>query len=293
MKIEGRNLPDFIIIGGMKCATSTLHDQLAEQPGIAMSTPKEPNFFSNDEVYARGIDWYSGLFTDEKAQLFGESSTHYTKFPTYPKTIDRMLHHGLTSTKFIYVIREPIQRLISHYIHEWSQGLMQDDINLAVKTHRELIDYSRYDYQLSEYLKYYKSDQILVVFYESLITRPESELARICHFLGYNATPMWNHSMEAKNVSSQRIRRFPLYSLIVDSPIMASLRRSLIPKAVREKVKVRLAMKERPDLNPDTREELKAIFDQDLQNLGRKLGMDLRFENYQALAKAEFPNLKG
>lgn len=55
-------LPDFIIIGAMKCATSTLHDQLARQPGLFMSTPKEPNFFSDDEQWGRGLDWYGSLF---------------------------------------------------------------------------------------------------------------------------------------------------------------------------------------------------------------------------------------
>lgn len=291
MKIDGRNLPDFIIIGGMKCATSTLHDQLAELPGISMSSPKEPNFFSDDQEYARGMDWYAGLFMDEKAQLFGESSTHYTKFPTYPKTIDRMLEHGLTETKFVYVIREPMQRLVSHYMHEWSQGVISMDINDAVTKHPELVDYSRYNFQLSEYLKHYRPDQISIVFYESLISRPELELERICRFLGYQGAPKWNHSMEAKNVSSQRIRKFPLYSLLVESSVMTSLRRSLVPKALREKVKSNLVMKERPQLRDDTHAELRSIFDQDLQALGRKIGVDLGFDNYQEKAKASIPQL--
>ena len=45
--------PDFVIIGAMKCATTTLHVQLARQDGFHMSRPKEPNFFSDDERYAR------------------------------------------------------------------------------------------------------------------------------------------------------------------------------------------------------------------------------------------------
>ena len=80
-------MPDFLIIGAMKCATTSLHDQLAAQPGLFMSEPKEPFFFSNDEVYARGIDWYAGLFAGAAAgDLCGESSTHYTKLPSYPRT---------------------------------------------------------------------------------------------------------------------------------------------------------------------------------------------------------------
>ena len=56
-------LPHFLVIGAMKSATSTLHNQLAAQPGIFMSTPKEPNFFSDDTVYAQGLAWYHGLFS--------------------------------------------------------------------------------------------------------------------------------------------------------------------------------------------------------------------------------------
>ena len=84
--------PDFIIIGAMKCATSTLHEQLALQPGCFMTSPKEPCFFSDDDVYAQGLDWYGGLFeaTPTGARC-GESSTHYTKLPTHARTVERML----------------------------------------------------------------------------------------------------------------------------------------------------------------------------------------------------------
>ena len=85
--------PDFIIIGAMKCATSTLHEQLALQPGFFMSTPKEPNFFSDDDCFARGLDWYRGLFAEApEGSIRGESSTHYTKLPTHPRTVERLLN---------------------------------------------------------------------------------------------------------------------------------------------------------------------------------------------------------
>ena len=84
-------LPDFIVMGAMKSATSTLHEQLSMQHGLFMSEEKEPNFFSNDEVYAKGLDWYSSLFANAPpGAACGESSTHYTKLPTYPQTVARM-----------------------------------------------------------------------------------------------------------------------------------------------------------------------------------------------------------
>src|SRR5215469_9765623 len=106
--------PDFIVVGAMKSATTTLHEQLARQPGVFMSRPKEPNFFSDDAAYARGWRWYESLFKDAAAtDLRGESSTHYSKLPTFPRTLERMLRY-LPRVKVIYVMRHPIDRLVSH-----------------------------------------------------------------------------------------------------------------------------------------------------------------------------------
>src|SRR6516165_1122868 len=105
--------PDFVVVGAMKSATTTLHEQLARQRGVFMSRPKEPNFFSDDLIYARGWDWYSSLFNAaDDGVLRGESSTHYTKLPTFPRTVERMTHF-LPRVKLIYVMRHPIDRLIS------------------------------------------------------------------------------------------------------------------------------------------------------------------------------------
>src|SRR5580704_13557650 len=103
--------PDFIVIGAMKSATTTLHEQLARQPGIFMSRPKEPNFFSDDEVYERGLPWYLSIFQGAgESALCGESSTHYTKLPAHPRTVERMAR-ALPRVRVVYVMRHPIDRL--------------------------------------------------------------------------------------------------------------------------------------------------------------------------------------
>lgn len=158
------SLPNFIIIGAMKCATSTLHEQLARQSGIFMSEPKEPNFFSNDEIYAKGLSWYGALFTAGRDQtLRGESSTHYTKLPTYPKTIARM-RELLPSLKLVYAMRHPVDRLISHYVHDWSMRVIDAPLEFAVDSHPELIDYGCYYQQLAPFIETYGRQSILPVF---------------------------------------------------------------------------------------------------------------------------------
>ncbi|MAP27335.1 MAG: sulfotransferase [Alteromonadaceae bacterium] len=277
--------PDFIIIGAMKSATSTLHEQLALQPGFFMSTPKEPNFFSDDGIYNLGFEWYSNLFLKaETGDLCGESSTHYTKLPDYPLTLKRMQAY-LPSLKLIYVVRHPIDRLISHYMHQWSQNVIKTDINQAIDQFDELINYSRYSMQIAPFIDQYGAENIHIVFSEALRVRPQYELEKVATFLGYNNPVIWYDDLPEQNVSSQRVRRFNGYKLIVDNPILAWIRRKFIPQSLRDKVKNRLTLKMRPEIDELHKQKLTRIFNEDLALLGQMLNVELTLQNYKEKAQ--------
>ncbi len=270
-------LPDFVIIGAMKCGTSTLHAQLAAQPQFFMSEPKEPNFFSNDEIYANGEDWYRSLFKGApEGAIKGESSTHYTKLPTYPKTIER-LAALIPDAKFIYVMRDPVERLVSQYIHEWTQGAITCSIDEAIEKHPELIGYSRYAYQLEPWVTRFGRERILTVAFEEMTANPDAELKRIAAFLGAKGDVAWKGDLEAQNVSAERIRKFPGYSLIIDNPIATALRRALVPRALRDRMKSNLQMRERPELSAARHTQLAGVFDRDLEALEALVGRRVAF----------------
>jgi hypothetical protein len=158
--------PDFMIIGAMKCATSTLHDQLAVQEGVVMSMPKEPNFFSDEENWGRGLSWYWSLFARaEDGELCGESSTHYTKLPRHPKVIERVAEH-VPDAKFIYVMRNPLDRLVSHYMHEWTQRVLTVSLAKAIDDHPALIQFGQYAMQLEPYFEAFGKERVLPVFFD-------------------------------------------------------------------------------------------------------------------------------
>lgn len=275
-------LPDFIIIGAMKCATSTLHEQLARQPGILMSEPKEPCFFSDDDQWRRGAAWYQGLFANAgQRALRGESSTHYTKLPTYPNTVARMLQMLPSSIRFIYIMRHPIDRLISHYIHEWTQTIINEPIERAIQTHSELMDYGRYAMQLAPYFDAFGRDRVLPVFFDRITSHPQQELERVCQFIGYAGKPKWRDEVREVNVSSRRLRRSAMRERIRDFPGARTLWRALLPEAVRERINSRWTMPERPTLEANTIARLTAIFDQDLAKLGQWLDVDLSCSNFK------------
>jgi hypothetical protein len=274
--------PDFVIIGAMKCATSTLHDQLARIDGVSMSEPKEPNFFSNEEVWAQGLDWYQGLFAAMPEQdLKGESSTHYTKLPTYPRCVER-LHAFVPDAKLIYVMRDPIDRVVSQYIHEWSQRVIEDGcpIDDAIDRYPILIDYSKYAMQLEPFAAVYGFDRILPVFFERLMASPQEEFERIGEFLGISESITWLDD-DAKNVSNQRQRRGPVMNAILDNKALQVLRRTLMPESLRSKIRSRWTMNQRPQLSSESVKALHSRLDPDLQRLGSLLGRNLSCVTYR------------
>lgn len=280
-------LPEFIIIGAMKSATSTLHNQLSAQPGIFMSTPKEPNFFSDDKVYSQGLSWYSGLFNDADAEdICGESSTHYTKLPDYPQTIQR-LKAAIPQPKLIYVMRHPIDRLISHYMHQWSEGVISCDINQAIDRYPELIDYSCYGIQITPYLEAFGREAVLPLYFDDLKKRKDKVLNRVGVFIGLNKPLPWVDDFEQDNVSTQRIRRFYGYRLLIDSKPMAWIRKNLVPQTVRNRVKEKFTMQQRPEISYDQRARITKIFDRDLIVVSEWLGVELTCKNFKQALRTD------
>lgn len=259
-------LPEFLIIGAMKCGTSTLQAQLARQKNVFMSTPKEPNYFSNDEIFAKGQDWYEALFADASPDdLTGEASTHYTKLPTYPQTVARM-RAVLDAPRLVYMIRNPMVRAVSHYIHEWSEGRLGDDARAAFHATPEIAAYGCYGMQIAPFAEAYGADRILLTSLEQMTADPDAAFAEIAGFLGLRDAA-WVHDLPAQNVSAARVRRLPLQGLLVDNPVATALRRRLVPKPVRNWVRARRSMTDRPEIPADLQTRLQAEFLKDRTRL--------------------------
>lgn len=261
--------PDFLLIGAMKCGTSTLQSQLVVQDGIFMTTPKEPNYFSDDDVFAQGADWYAGLYAEAGAgDLKGEASTHYTKLPTYPETLAR-LQDSVAAPRLVYLIRNPVTRAVSHFIHEWSQGVMSADMITEFDKHSEIVDYGRYAYQIAPYVEAFGADSILLLSLEGMQADPQAVLEQTCAHIGLSAKPEWQHDLGAQNVSAERIRKLPLHGLLIDNPVAAALRRTLVPKSLRDRIRKARTIGERPELPDDLRIKLEDIYTRDRAELAR------------------------
>jgi len=183
------------------------------------------------------------------------------------------------------VMRHPIDRLVSHDIHQWSQNVFKCDINQAIEQYQELITYSCYAMQLAPYFEQFGRENVLPVFSEAIRHDPQVQLEKVAKFIGYESNVLWQSTEPSKNVSRDRIRKFPGYQFLIESTIMSQLRRNVVPSSLREKIKSKLTMQSRPKIDQKHIEELTLKFDQDLNALSDWLGLRLTCENYRDIVK--------
>ena len=113
-------LPNLIIIGGLKCGTTSIHHYLGLHPEIQMSKPKELNFFVGELNWDLGLDWYASRF-DNRFKVRGESSPHYTNLPRFEGVAERIREH-CPDARLLYMVRDPIKRILSHWVHATGAG---------------------------------------------------------------------------------------------------------------------------------------------------------------------------
>ena len=124
-KEKPQNFPDFILIGAGKSGTTAYHKILSQHPGIYCSTPKEPNFFAYPEMSTRtyGASHQHNIKTEaayrdlfraaDPSQIRGEASVGYFPQLNTPMRI----HHSLPRVKLIAILRHPVDRAYSSWLH--------------------------------------------------------------------------------------------------------------------------------------------------------------------------------
>ena len=114
--------PDFIVIGAMKCGTSTVCAYLEDHPNVFMVPNSEPNFFSRDVNFSKGAAWYSALFQSRTNEVIcGEGSNSYSHCTNFPHAASRMASYN-PKLKIVYLVRHPLERIISAWIQERSDS---------------------------------------------------------------------------------------------------------------------------------------------------------------------------
>ena len=212
----------FFVIGGMKCGTTSLWHYLAHHPAIVASSEKEPCFFSYN--YRKSSFWYlrqfTGIATNPKKTYF-DGSPVYLHDPESPQRIHRFLPHA----KMVVLLRDPIERAVSHYNYysdpnsrfgKRNPTSMIDKRSMAEAFHddmsgretRKFYKYCRnslYYEQVQRFLNCYDLSRFHFIDTQSLLNKPQQVLERVLRFLEVKPAEFYSHfKTEDKHIRGEQ-----------------------------------------------------------------------------------------
>lgn len=253
----------FFIIGAMKAGTSSLYKYLAAHPSIYAAPRKEPRFFANPVPTEAQASAYAELFAGRTTQDWAfEASTAYTKYPMISGVPER-IHAAFPESRLIYLVRDPVERICSAYLHNVAEGRERRTFKEAVfDPSQAYLNISRYHLQLTQYLRVFPRERLLVLVFEEFVSDADATLAEIARFLDLKrefeklrAAPRYNETSKKRAPTSALRALRPLLRLPVvpaRAKRWASARMTRPLPVKDEVVDPRLRARIREELSADT-----------------------------------------
>jgi hypothetical protein len=295
------SVPSFLLLGAAKCGTTSLAHYLSQHPDVFFSEPKEPIFFEAE--YEKGLAhyWqtYFRAWRGERAVGEGRVWNLYLPF------VAPRIREALPDARLIALLRDPVERVHSHWWHRYSRG--QEPLGFAAALaadrariergegfagqegarcwraglyrespstgHRVLLDLGFYAEQIERYRALFPAARLEVVFHEDLAADQPGVMRRLFGFLGVDPSVTVTDA-SPQNVRAERVRS-PTARRALFAARALGLRR-LVPRRLRGLQHALLERPEqRPALDPGLRRELVAYYEPHNARLERLLGRDL------------------
>lgn len=220
---------DFFIVGAPKAGTTSLYKYLNQHQDVVMSSVKEPNYFSKEELESQDLYYASKNITDEKdyhslfqangeKKKLGEASVSYL---FYPKVSKRIFTYN-KDAKIIIILRNPVDRAYSHYKMDFRLGFVKRDFeDLVLNNNQEgslfyqqYIDLGLYHLQVKSYIDEFGSTNVCVMFYEDLKKDRATFVNNIFSFLNLKSDSNINFNLKynKSKLPSNNFMRY-LYSI--------------------------------------------------------------------------------
>ena len=194
------SLPNFMCLGAAKSGTTTLYDILRQHPDVYIPSFKEPHFFDIPENYKNGIKWYEkNYFKSANTKVVADFTPSYFFDKEAPKRIFESLGGKV---KFVVILRNPVDRAYSHYLHSkrddhedlgFNEALINERSRLKkYEKNGDYLSYLRQSYvsqslysdMLERYLEYFSLDNFLFIHFEDeFIKQREQTIENILNFL--------------------------------------------------------------------------------------------------------------
>jgi hypothetical protein len=192
---------NYAVVNAMKCGTTSLAQLLAQHPQVCFCREKEPHFFANEPQWRENLPRYHGMFTPESDQICGEASTTYTMMPRNATRVWQVLHEYSPHLKILYVMRHPVDRITSHYMHATLRGIVRGVLPEVLQSYAGLLTFTRYWTQIRPHIETFGADQVLLLFFEDFGKRMGEFLDMVAQFLNLDPAPFHEMQSGSANVS--------------------------------------------------------------------------------------------
>ncbi|MEM8836070.1 MAG: sulfotransferase domain-containing protein [Planctomycetota bacterium] len=254
--------PDFLIIGSMKSGTTTLFADLAAQNALFGPSEKELDALLEDGVLRdSGRREYAGKFKPARPdQLCFEASTGYTKHPEFFGAPARALELCGPALKLIYIIREPMGRIISHHHHWRAIDKAVETVDEAVRVDSRYLAWSRYAWQLDHWLDHFPQENVLLVRFNDLVKNRVGTSRLVCEFLGVACDESVVDPERVMNMSAGKPVDTTVTSSIATNPLYRKYVRPLLPTGLRDKTRRLLSARSTHEKSRPSRETVERVY---------------------------------
>lgn len=278
--------PNFVGIGGMKCASTWLAECLRSHPEVLVSTPKEVHYFDTPENLARGNDWYFSHFRGAASyRAAGEIGATYLTTALSIATMREVLG----PVKVLATLRHPVQRFLSEYKHRIRSGelpkrqfsyLRRETLDAALRRCPLLRINSLYADRLEQVFEHFSRPQTFVALKDDIDRSPREMLTRLFQFLDIDTTfepPVSDKAVSPgivpRSVWLEQLRQY-VYGVARDySPqVINWVRRWRLAEAYR---RLNAAPGDTLRIDKEVHEILFDMFARDIEATGRVTGLDL------------------
>jgi hypothetical protein len=304
MEIPNTRLPDFLLVGAAKSATSSLHFYLDQHPQIKMASQKESWFFSfykNPPDYdspgklcniISELDSYLSLFDGAKEnQKLGDACPSYLY--THADTIKniRLLYseEELAKLKIIISLREPVSRAFSQYYTfkrkvqeplDFEHAILESTVSRRLKHNWNIfydyLGFGMYSDQVKAFQEAFGKDRVLVVLYDDIRNDVNSVCSSIFTFLGIDNDLNIDDAVMHNSITGEPVVKWLVAGLLSQNAVKRTLA-SIMPKKLRMVI-LYLIVKpliKRKSLDPDIHRKLSAYFEEDILALEELIARDL------------------
>lgn len=278
MTSNGKSMKvDFMIIGAQKCGTTSVATQLAQHPDVCFSRVKEPGYFNRVQEWQSEIDSYHKLFSAKDDQICGEASTMYTFSPEWEGTHARLNSYN-PDLKLIYMMRNPIERVISNYSHNLVRGIVKESPEKIVLSDPAYINRSKYWMQIEPYLGLFTENRIRLIVFEEYISNQQLTLDQIAPFLGIssNGFDRSDDAREHKTIGNWYLK----YEWMREFTNTESFQiiRQLFPENLRKALRKRLSrrLEQKPQFSVDLQRSIWSVVEDDVRRIEDFLGREIR-----------------